>query len=287
LIVSCAYIGDRGASPALSPSEPAPSANSSADTSPGAAPTLASSPTLAPSPTPTLAPTLTPIPTPPLPSPSSVSGLAASDRFWDQWVETECWFGIDPLPSSLAEIVRDADLVVRGPIVDLYIGEYWRGDAHGPSHGLAYAKVAIEELLKGDPVSREAGFVEVQMGYAPDDLDDLRAKLPAHDHLWFLGYEDPDTRGEFNQSEMVGFVYYAPKDYETVFREINGVVEILAPGPIREVYGKDEFLLTLDGTDFEELVDQVRELTATQSTSYSFARWSPKAERDPNRFAAC
>jgi len=292
-----------GVSAPVSPGVPSPVPSVTTPESPGLAPletppNVSTGPSADPTPTTSATtpavlhePTLQPTPSfdsSPLPSPSFAAGLAASDRFWDRWVETECWFGIDPLPSSVAELVRDADLVVRGPIVDLYVGEYWRGDAYEPSHGLAYAKVATEEVFKGDPVSREAGFVEVQMGYAPNDLDELRAKLPAHDHLWFLGYEDPDSRGEFNQSEMVGFAYYAAQDVETVFREIGGVVEVLAPARIREVYGKDEFLLTLDGTDFEGFVQRVREESSQSGRAMSsFARISIEPRDALNRYAAC
>ncbi|MEX2547996.1 MAG: hypothetical protein WD830_09450 [Chloroflexota bacterium] len=218
-----------------------------------------------------------------MPSPSFQPGLAASDRFWANWI-SDCWFGIDPLPSSIAELVSDADLVIRGPIADLYVGEYWSGSPRGP---LAYAKVAIDELLKGEPVSREAGFVEVQMGHAPSDLEEVRAKIPAHDHLWFLDYEDRERPYPMNQSPILGFVYYAPQDMVTVYREIGQVVRVIGPELIRRAYGNRNFLFTLDGTDFEELVEQVREVGTTPSTSYSFARWSPSGERDPNRFAAC
>lgn len=300
-VVGCSYIG-ANAPASHEVSSPAPSVATSASPSSApsdTAPIVSIGPSADPTPTTSQAtppatpnkPTLQPTPccnSSPLPSPSHAAGLAASDRFWDRWVETECWFGVDPLPSSVAEIVRDADLVVRGPIVDLFIGEHWRGSAHEKPYPLVYAKVAIDELVKGAPVSRETGFVEVQMGSGAVDMEEMRSQVPAHDHLWFLNYEDPDRRGEANQSEIVGFVYYAPKEYSTVFREIGGVVELLATARIKEVYGKDEFLLTLDGTDFEDFVQRVREESSQSGRAMTaLAKWSPSGEPDSNRFDAC
>ena len=197
-----------------------------------------------------------------IPSSSSVVGLERSDRFWARWVETRCFFGLEPLPSSVVEIFAKADLVVRGRIVDLYVGERWRMNAGQAAEPLAYLRVQIDELLKGQPKSRQAGYVEVQIGHAPSDMDRLRAQLPADDHLLFLDYEDPATREWFNQSDIVGFVYYMGQDVERVFRDIDGTVQVLAPEAVERVYGADEFLLRIDGTSFDDLLERVRELAA-------------------------
>jgi hypothetical protein len=295
IAVGCSYVGPiapassviESAAPSLvslgspnpTPSRPAPAATSE--------PTPSPSPTMPAVPPPDPTPQPTPCCVTPSPPPSQVPGLAASDLFWNRWVDS-CFFGVYPLPSSLAEIVRDADLIVRGSIADLYVGEHWRGGPDEPSYPLAYVRVEIDEILKGAPVSRESGSVEVQLGDSPEDLNQLRKRLPTHDHLWFLTYEGIEGRSEWNQSEIAPYAYYAPTEVATVFRDVGGVVRVLRPDWIAESYGSDQFPLALDGSDFDKLIDRVHQLVHGSSRALQgYARWSLSYERDPNRFAAC
>lgn len=206
----------------------------------------------------------------PLPSPSHVAGLAASDRFWAHWYES-CWFGAFPIVSSLEEITRQSDLVILGTITDLYVRfeSDWQP---------AYAKVLITDVLKGEPVSREAGTVEVQIAFASADLEEIRSRLPRHNHLWFLINE------EGHEST------YQTTDYPqvSVLRDIGGVVEVIMPEAIANAYSRRHFPVPLDGTSFEELVDKVRQIAEEPSAALrAYARWSPNGEPDPNRFDAC
>lgn len=293
IVVGCSYIGANAPASSEVPS-PAPSVATSA--SPSSAPsetalTVASPIGPSADPTPTTShttpavthePTLQPTPcceSSPLPSPSHAAGLAASNRFWERWYET-CWFGAFPIASSLAEITGQSDLVIRGTITDLYVRfeSDWQP---------AYAKVLISDVLKGEPVSREAGTVEVQIAFASSDLEELRSSLPRHDHLWFLVHEG--TRDPDSQSAIAGFTYYTT-DYAqvSVLRDVGGVVEVIMPEAIANAYSRRHFPVPLDGTSFEELVDQVRQLAEGPSAAvHAYARWSPSGEPDPNRFDAC
>ena len=174
--------------------------------------------------------------------------------------------------SSLAEITIESDLVIRGTIRDAYSD--WRGgDAYD-----SYANVSIEEVLKGVPESREADTVDVGIGYLSSPIDGLRSSLPEHDHLWFL-IRDEDRHGTYYTTDYVQV---------SVLRDIGGVVEVIRPEAIGNAYSPRQFPVPLDGTSFEELVDQVRQLVEGQSAAmHELASWSPNDEPDPNRFAAC
>ena len=279
----CAYIGANGsASPEAT--SPAPSVATSASPSPPPSETAPTNPTPIPSVDPTPTPSQTPpdatshrptaAPTTccesPSPSPSQVAGLAASDRFWAHWYES-CWFGAFPIVSSLEEITSQSDLVVRGTIIDLY-------SRNQGIYQLAYLRVSITEVLKGEPMSRDDGTVEVQIGLgSSSDLEELRSTLPRHDHLFFLVHDDDNE-----------YSYYTT-DYEqvSVLRDIGGVVEVITPEAIAGAYSARHFPVPLDGTSFEELIARVRELASRPPAAmYAYVR-RPPGQPDPNISAAC
>lgn len=294
-VVGCAYFGVNP-SPTVGPQSPAPSAPASASVPPTPMETATAAPSepsasfdptpSVPSPTATLVQP-TPQPTPsgdssPLPSPSHSQGLAASNRFWENWYDT-CWFGaaVFPIVSSLEEITSQSDLVVRGTISDLYSRRTVGWD-------VAYVTISIAEVLKGDPVSREAGTVEAQIGFGSSaDLDELRSNLPVHDHLWFLVHESTrDPGGNLAEESKT----YYPTDYQqvSVLRDIGGTVEVVMPEAIANAYSRRQFPVPLDGTSFEELIDRVRQLTDGASAAAQLrARQSPHGAGDTDRFFAC
>jgi hypothetical protein len=190
--------------------------------------------------------------------PEFVPGLEASDAFWNWWFD-DCFFGAFDLPSSLAQVSANADLIVRGRIVDLYIGEYWRSIGIDFRDPLAYVRVEVDEVLKGDPAWRNPGFVEVGLGHAFDAMESVRVKLPDHEHLWFLTWDG--ERDPINESEIAPYAYYAP-DYKlpTILRNIDGKVQVINPDTLKRAYGRSQFPLPLDGTDFAGLLDKVRAL---------------------------
>jgi hypothetical protein len=238
-----------------------------------------------PTPAPTMLPTEVPEPTrqivnsprpaSSLPPPEFVDGLEASNAFWEQFYDT-CWFGAfpDEVSSSLAEITRDSDLVVRGRIVDIV-----------PRGTNGFAVVAITELLKGEPLSREPGTVEIRMSRGPD-VDLLRSKIPAHDVIWFALHEstlDPDRA-----SAPTSYRYYAT-DYPqmSILRDINGKVQVIMPNAIESALGRDHYPVPLDGTRFEALVERVRDMADSATGTQVLARVSGPPPAPDNRFDAC
>jgi hypothetical protein len=226
----------------------------------------ADSPT--PSPTPTPEPSPSPAPSvEPSPSPEpSDDALARSDSFWDEWMQEPPPLGLPFDSDSLSQNARRADLVVRGPITDLYIGEYWARESGDP-WPLAYITVRVDEVFKGEPASRTPGYVEVQVGVAGPDIEEIRARLPGHDNVWFLMYDWPrrDTPAQ-RSPEIARFTYVLKGLYQGVLRDIRGEVTMLEAASYAQAYGSDKFPLPLEGTSFEDLVQQVRDVAQAQPT---------------------
>jgi hypothetical protein len=221
-------------------------------------------------------------------SPSFAGGLRASDEFWDPLYDT-CWFGAAFFPSpTFAEMVEQSDLIIVGRIDDMYIGEHWDG-GDGYLWPLVYMRVAISDTLKGEARSRDPGTVEIQMAYAyADDLDKMRSRLPAHEHMWFLQLEDASDRGPQNQSPIAGFAYYSTDYPQTsILRNIHGSVEVIKPDSIARALTPQSFPVPLDGTDFEAVVERVRDMAAGSGRHAQIAaiQSRPSDEEAPLRFA--
>jgi hypothetical protein len=194
-----------------------------------------------------------------VPTPTASDPLAQSNRFWAPW--TEPILGHLPLDAtSLAEAAEQADLIVRGRILDLYVGEMWVMD--NTSFPLDYVKVEVAEILKGEPHWRTPGFVEVQVGDSAD-LEEVRAMMPTHDHLWFLMYEaNRASRGDspMASAEIAPYAYFISNEYQGVFRDIGGTVRLIQPEEVARVLGPEHFPLMLEGANFDQVVDEVRDL---------------------------
>jgi len=282
--IGCAYIGN-GAShmaaseePASSPSEQtlSPSVEPSIARTHDAPATASPNPSKHPTSPPTPEIAFTPIPTV---APSQVSGLAASDQFWEHFYDT-CFFGAfpDQVSSSLAEITRDSDVVLRGTLTDLY-SEHVSGDAHN-----TYATLSIVDVLKGEPRSREPGRLVVQLGWMSSDETSLRSLLPAHDHLWFLVHESTLDDG----NDRDGYVYHMTDYLQlSVLRDVGGIVRVIKPEWIAGALSRTHYPVPLEGTSFEALVERVRDLAGGASVRVASARTAPTMHEPRDRFAAC
>jgi hypothetical protein len=224
-----------------------------------------------------------PLSTPVLPTASlDLDPVIDSDRFWAMWLEPigyDLTFDAD----SLADSVRQADVVVVAKLTDVYVGEYWRTVDDEPAVPLVYGRLEIGDLLKGELRSRLAGSVEVQLGQlegeAEIEIPNLRMIMPTHDNLWFLMY-GPNwgvrTLEPQVSAEIAAYEYFLGNEYQGLIRGINGQVRLIGDEELESAYGPAHFPLYLDGTDFDSLVTQVRFLASTT-----------EAERNaPHGFAA-
>jgi len=215
-------------------------------------------------PSPTVASTRVPTPWPSaIATPDGSATRRESDAFWNYWAdEPHAW--LTHQAASLEDNVGLAHLVVRGHMTDVYVGEMW-DMGMGPAVPITYVRVAIGEVLKGSPISRTDGFVEVGLGTVSNEvLDDLRARLPQHDNVWFLMSDEAlSPRSPANETEIAPYAYVPSNDLQGVLRSIDGRVRVIKPAWIETFLGEDHFPLLLQGTNFAELVEEVRETSKT------------------------
>jgi len=187
-----------------------------------------------------------------------------SDRFWDAYLPQPNPFLLDYNFSSLADVTEQAHLIIRGRLTDFYVGEHWVFSEDEPASPLSYASVEIAEILKGAPVSRAGGTVEVQLSYVGEGWDPASARpLPGHDNLWFLMHE-ATVREQTGQpprsySEIAPFAYFIPSP-QAVLRNIDGMVTVIGPEETTIHYGHEGFPMTLHGSEFDKLLQEVRQL---------------------------
>ena len=165
--------------------------------------------------------------------------------------------------NAVSDLANLADLIVVGSITELYIGEMWREADDESPRPKPYVKVAITEILKGEPVSRVDGFVEVMFGIAPDNFDAIAAQpLPEGEYLWFLLHNATERErlgAPPRDSEIAPYAYYPPAGRGVLLND-DGQVAILLAERLAGAYGDDFFPLPLAGHNFDDIVGQVRDL---------------------------
>ncbi len=186
-----------------------------------------------------------------------------SDAFWNAYVRStpypdfrEWWF------QSVEDMADAAHLVVVGRIAEVYVGEMWVGHPDFPSDPFAYARIAVDEVFNGEPVSREPGSIEQQLGlvgtaWEPPEATDI----PHGRALFFLMHEATYLEGREQPprtSDIAPFAYFDPAP-ESVMRDIGGLVRIVEPDGMLHMYGSDYYPLSLEGTSFDDLVDRLRQ----------------------------
>jgi len=213
-------------------------------------------------------------PQPSLSSPAAPSGplvnVELHDRFWDPFVDLGPPIGLPYGLRSVRDATELADLVIRGSITDLYIGEQWIGAPDEPPEPLAYLTIQIQEVLKGEPASRTDGAVEMQFGfgYSPDDFDVVASEpMPTGEYLWFLIHEATqraDDGQPARDSEIFPFAYYSPNEVQGVVLNANGAAEVVLAERFEGSWGTDRFPMTIRGQSFESVVDEVRSLIESE-----------------------
>jgi hypothetical protein len=142
--------------------------------------------------------------------------------------------------ATLSEMTRGSDAVVRGRVVGVTPGRSF-GEA---GHALHYAAVtiAVDEAVAGTLPPRHATqlTLEVPLYGGADMIDPLRASLPVEESLFFLRNKGAAEADYYRLVVMRGVIVNR-----------DGRAEVLP--------GDEDFLGTLDGTDFDGLVAQVRE----------------------------
>lgn len=238
--------------PAIGQGSPAPSTGAS------------SLPSVSSLPSPTVGIT----PQPSLSSPTPASGplvsVEAHDRLWDPFVDLGPPIGLPYGLRSVRDATELADLIIRGSITDLYIGEQWIGAPDDPGEPFAYLTVQIHEVLKGDPVSRTDGAAEVQFGFGYGEFDTLASEpMPTGEYVWFLLHEATQRENDGllpRDSEIYPFAYYIPNEVQGVVLNANGNAEVVLADRFKGSWGTERFPMTIRGQSFEGVLEEVRGL---------------------------
>lgn len=187
---------------------------------------------------------------------------ADSEAFWERFTVFESPLALDVKFESLAELSARSDLIVRGRIADLFVGEEWVFAEGEPAVPLVYVTVAIDDVLKGAPVSRNSGRVEILMYPVETGFDPAAHPPPSEEYVWFLIYE-PTWRiglGKPPVTSAIGpFAYFRPNFHQSVFRNQDGAVAVPLLDQIKGAYGDNTFPVVLDGADFDVFLSNILE----------------------------
>ncbi len=197
-----------------------------------------------------------------MPPPEELSALERSNRFWDPLTYSASGYVFH----SLGEMAEAADLVVTGRIIGVRPGRQVIVSAEDPEATADFvtAKVAIDEILKGTPESREAGEIDLEL-FLPDPrrLDDVRANVPQEQQLMFLFHGASLARREGHPPEyQEQYRYtYINVSAQGILRSIDGKVKRLPPAVIEDL---EVFPTELDGVNFAEIVSRVQQILRRQ-----------------------
>jgi hypothetical protein len=113
---------------------------------------------------------------------------AAADEFWRHFMYLDPARPLNFTFASVEEMTAASDLVVVGRLAKLYVGELWTfNDIEIPVPHV-YATVQLSETLKGVPISRDVGAIEIEWALVGTDFDASEVPIPSDEYLWFLKY---------------------------------------------------------------------------------------------------
>jgi hypothetical protein len=160
-----------------------------------------------------------------------------ADRFWD----------------SAGAMARQVDLVVLAHPVAVKV----RSASSYLTSDITVFEVAIDEVLRGTPVTRHDGLIELEMYYGPPP--DAGLGLPTNQHLMFL--RNVAARNEEYGQPATAIDHYSynfPSLYQNLLVEVEGEVFVPAVDLIRRDRERD-FPAELHGRSFEEVLAHVRD----------------------------
>lgn len=217
-----------------------------------------------------LAHVATPEPVQQSPAPISTAAISEADRrISDMFWSTVTDYGhYGYVYDSLDEMIGDSHLVVRGSLVGFSTGiRYPFGSDFGASIGPwteTFGTVRVLEVLKGQPVWRTFGQIEVVALGWPDMSED---DLPSGEVLLFLK-NDSQWREEMsvdpNPDSDTQFHYVRANPYQTALRDIDGVIDLIdGPKGWQDAFGP--FPSELDGILYADTVETIRLMVASGS----------------------
>jgi hypothetical protein len=179
------------------------------------------------------------------------------DAFWSPLIEVTCAQMIaSHFWSSIGEMTRDVDLVVVGRPVAVHV----RGEG-GPMWQVTVMDIEIDEVISGEPVTRDDGLIELEMYYGPPPIASLG--LPVNRHLFFLrNVAAANEAGDWPVTETDWYSYKPPSLYQNILVEADGEVLVPAVESIRGAADEYGFPAGLHGTSFEAVLTAARDAAA-------------------------
>lgn len=186
-------------------------------------------------------------------------GKARSDAFW----RALAMQAASEYYEDVAQMTRASDLVVIGRFASLEEGRSAGEPVPGqedPGVGVlhfAIARVAVDQVLHGQPRSERRGEVTVELSLPdPSKLPDLQASLPGEPTMFFLVNQGDNGKRRGRPQSYQESVKYIYREVSTQppLRNIGGKVSVPAGG-------EGEFPASLEGAAFDGVADQVRRIT--------------------------
>ena len=143
--------------------------------------------------------------------------------------------------TTLSDMARGSDAVVRGRVVGVAPGRSFGGASGHPLH-YAAVTIAVDEAVAGTLPTRHARqlTLEVPLYGGADMIEPLRASLPVEESLFFLRNKGAAEADFYRLVVMRGVIVNR-----------DGAAEVLPADD-------DDFLAALDGGPFDALVGRVR-----------------------------
>ncbi len=171
----------------------------------------------------------------------------------------------DYIFESFSEMTDFSDVVVKGHITDVYVGEVWKGAQDDPGSPFPYARIAIDDVLKGHVVTRMPDTLEVQLMLVGEDWQPPdAATIPGGETLFFLKHEATYRQKQGlkpRETDIAPYAYFIPVP-EAVIREVAGSAHVIKPERMAREYGEDYYPLEFEGASFDELVQHVAGLVS-------------------------
>ena len=157
---------------------------------------------------------------------------------------------------TLGSIVKDVDLIVVGTIANVYMADVKTTNTTWPS---IWAQFQVEEVLKGSPVSRSPGFIDVVLTSSPA-WQWAEGNVPDEQMVLFLMNEEAYRARVGQESvdrDVEHFEYWRP-DEQAVVRNVDGKVGVIDTDRMLTDFGPDVFPMTVLDDNFDATVSAIR-----------------------------
>lgn len=188
------------------------------------------------------------------PGPVAVTGRTASDAFWEP---LRTGGDLEGIGATLGDAVRAADLIVTGRPVEL---RPWV--MSGLTQHLLL-RIAVDEVIKGEPVSDAPGFIDLYVDGVRDlTLDEINAMVPEDERSLFILYNLGERNAFYDQPQeevdATRDIYVRILDHVSVIRDLDGLAFTTVP-PLPDAFPAEHV-----GGPFSIVLDAVRDAARRQ-----------------------